>query len=254
MLDDGDFDLLRQIPIFSGLSDDSLTAITGISHVTDCPRGALLFQQGDPADRFFVIFSGWVKLFRERPDGTQSVIGIFTHGDSFAEAAILDSGVYPVCAEVVSDARLFSVPADLFLSRLRDNSELAIRMLAALSRHMHQLVEHIEQLSGRSTAIRLAVFLLKLCAGRSERCIVHLPFDKSLLAARLGMQPETLSRAFGKLRAVGVENLGADIVINDPAALLRYSDGDENVGQNLHILRLHGCAPPVEKKKTPVRA
>jgi hypothetical protein len=50
------------------------------------------------------------------------------------------------------------------------------------------------------------------CEGRAE---VELPLGKVLIAAQLGMQPETLSRPLAKLRGLGVETLGNRVVVGD---------------------------------------
>ena len=48
-----------------------------------------------------------------------------------------------------------------------------------------------------------------------------LPYDKSLIAGRLGLKPESLSREFAKLRAVGVDVRASTVVVRDMALLCR---------------------------------
>jgi hypothetical protein len=56
---------------------------------------------------------------------------------------------------------------------------------------------------------------------------MRLPFDKRLLAARLGCRQENLSRAFAALRGFGVETHGARVILHDIAKLRAYSEPDE---------------------------
>jgi CRP-like cAMP-binding protein len=79
-----------------------------------------------------------------------------------------------------------------------------------------------QKLTLRSSTERLAEFLLNLARGGAESAIVHLHYDKGLIAARLGMQPETLSRALAKLRPLGVESKGSRVTIRDVQALHRH--------------------------------
>ena len=65
-------------------------------------RGETIFLQGDPADYIFIVIQGWVKLFRMTPNGTEAVVGVFTQGRSFAEAAVFSGMPYPVTAEAVT--------------------------------------------------------------------------------------------------------------------------------------------------------
>ena len=197
--------------------------------VQEFERGHVLFIQGEPAERFYVVFEGWVKLFRETISGDESVIAVFAAGESFAEAAMFDKAEYPVSAVTVEDSRLLVVPADSFMLRLKDNSDYALNMMAAMSRHLRTLVRQIEQLAAKSSTQRVAGFLVRLCPSGCGSAIVRLPLEKSLIAGRLGMQPETFSRSLKKLQTLGVTNRRSDVRIDDVAALRDYSEGNQRI-------------------------
>ena len=220
-----DLDVLERLPLFAGLSRDAVRDLLTDAWVQTFPRNKVLFLQDEPALRFYVIFEGWVKLFRESEDGDESVIAVFTNGESFAEAAIFDSANFPVGAMAVDESRLLVVPADSFIRRIRENSDYALKLMASMSRHLRRLVQQVEQLTVRSTTERLASFLIKLCPEESGPVVVQLPLDKSLIAGRLGMQPETLSRALAKLRALGVETKGNVVTISNVENLRNLGDG-----------------------------
>ena len=219
--------LLAGVPLFSGISLDSLRTLLADARVCRRPRHAVLFLQGEPAGRFYVVLDGWVKLFRTTPDGQETVIAAIARGESFAEAAGFAEGVFPVGAQVAEAARLLVVPTLSFTGQLKRNPALAINMLAGMSRHLRGLVEEIEQRTVKSAAQRLGAFLLKRCPDGREAAVIDLPTDKSLVAARLGMRPETLSRALGKLRAVGVSTRDRRVAVSDVGALRRYAEGED---------------------------
>jgi CRP-like cAMP-binding protein len=98
--------------------------------------------------------------------------------------------------------------------------------MASMSAHLHRLVRQVEQLTVRSSTERLAEFLIRLAPRRSGSATIELPWDKALVATRLGMRPETLSRSLAKLRDLGVEARGARITIDQLEALRRYLSGD----------------------------
>jgi CRP-like cAMP-binding protein len=221
-----DAEILAGRPLFAGLDDDALNLLLSEAWVQEVPRNTVLFLQGEPASRFYVVFAGWVKVFRQTEGGEESVIAVFTRGESFAEAAIFDGRVYPVSAAAVEDARLLVVPADSFLRHLADNSSYALNMMASLSRHQRQLVRHVEQLSVRSTTERVAGFLVRLCPADARSATVRLPLDKTIIAGRLGMQPETLSRSLAKLRELGVRSARSEVTIPDVDALRRLGRVD----------------------------
>lgn len=222
-----EMEVLRRLPLFSGLSPDGMRTLLQHATVRMYPANNILFLHGDPADQFFVLFDGWVKLFRETEDGKESVIAVVTKGESFAEAAIFDQTTFPVTAATVSQSRLMIIPASSFLGRIREDGGLALNILAAMSRRNRQLVRRLEQMTVRSSLERLAVFLLDLCGPQNGACEIHLPHDKSLVAARLGMQPETLSRSLAKLRNIGIETSADGMMIPDVVALRDIASGRE---------------------------
>ena len=82
----------------------------------------------------------------------------------------------------------------------------------------------IERLTSRSALQRVAAFLAGHCTGERGPISLHLPHGKGFIAARLGMEPETFSRALAKLRGHGVESRGQTVHIADMASLRRLSD------------------------------
>jgi CRP-like cAMP-binding protein len=226
-LTSADLELIAGLPLFAGLTRGTLLALLSDAVVRSFPRRTVLFLQDEPATRFFVVLEGWVKLVRGTAGGEESIIAVFTRGQSFAEAAMFETGVYPVNASVADDARLVVVPTDLFMRQLRNDSELCLNMLAAMSRHLRHLVQQIEQLNVRSSHERLAGFLIGLCPTARGAVEIRLPFDKTLIAARLNMQPETLSRALMKLREIGIETRRGNVFVPDVSRLRRISQGGE---------------------------
>jgi CRP-like cAMP-binding protein len=87
-------------------------------------------------------------------------------------------------------------------------------------------VAQLEQLKAQTGAQRVAEFLLTLCQNSAGGCEVTLPYDKMLIAGRLGMKPESLSRAFSRLKAAGVSVSRNHAEIADIEALREYAETD----------------------------
>jgi hypothetical protein len=64
-------------------------------------------------------------------------------------------------------------------------------------------------------------------------CALALPYDKSLIAGQLGLQPESLSRAFAKLRTIGVVVDASRVEVRDVAALRQIAAGRRQVAQGI---------------------
>lgn len=217
---------LKKNAVFSGMNDENVAAFIRKSPVKHYEKGSELFSMGDPAVSFFYIIEGWVKLYRITREGEESVINVFAPGETFAEAAVFGPMQrYPVNAQAVEDCTLLEIPRQLFVEMIRMDSELALSILGAIAGKQRYLIQQIEQLTVREAPQRIGTFLLHLCPpGSSKNIEVSLPYDKSLIARRLNIQPETLSRAFKKLEPHGVTLKGRVAVISDSACLEAFCD------------------------------
>lgn len=229
-LAENDLALALAAPLFAGISKEQLLALIAGAGVSSYSETSLLFSQGDVADRFFLVLEGRVNLFALTDKGDQTIIEVFDKGWTFAEAAMFSSGRFPLNAEVSAGSRLLSIPVAPFLRRLSEHRELAFQMLSALSRWQHHLLVEIAELKSKSPVQRLGAFLLHLVpaedgaarGGTGGAVEVRLPITKTVLASRIGIAPESLSRAIARLRSVGVESHGRDLIITDMAALRRF--------------------------------
>jgi CRP-like cAMP-binding protein len=218
--------LVSGLPLFGNMPGTALGRLLQGAAVRTLVREETLFLQEDPADAFFIVLEGWIRLFRIGEDGGQIVIAVFTRGESFAEAAIFGSKLFPVGADAIEDSRVLVVPAGPFTARLREEPDLALNIMGSMSRHLRYMVQHVEQLNLRSSAERLAAFIARLSRAEEGADIVRLPLDKSLIAGRLAMRPETLSRNFAKLTRSGLLSVrGSEVRIADVEALRTYGEG-----------------------------
>jgi CRP-like cAMP-binding protein len=217
---------LARLPMFAGLDAGQVGLLLENAEVITAPRRTVLFHQGEPASRFYIVLDGCVMLHRVSANGHESVISLVNRGESFAEAAMFDCAEFPVTATVITDARLLVVNAQSFVRRLREDPSLGLNILASMSRQLRRLVEQIEQRTCSSSTERLAGFLLRFCPEDAPAGDFDLPLDKQLIAGALGMQPETFSRSLSRLRRVGVRCTGNHVTIEDTEALRRFSDGE----------------------------
>jgi len=222
-MDKQDFDVITQTRLFQGLPENLLQQLIGNESPHRHPKGQLLFQQGDDADHFYVILSGWVKLFRQMPTGEEAILHIFTTGETFAEAAMFGGHKYPATAEVVADARLLCINSNHFEKQITESPQIALRMLASTALHLRLLVTEVEQIKGRNSLERVAFFLLSMCPKDAASAVVTLPYEKSLIASRLNIKPESLSRVLNKLRAYGINSVKHQIIISDVPLLRKLA-------------------------------
>jgi CRP/FNR family transcriptional regulator, dissimilatory nitrate respiration regulator len=220
-----DIQLLKEGYLLSALTDAELEQVLSHGSVRVLAPGERCFAQGDRCSHFFFVVSGIVKLFRMAPSGEEKVIELIRHRQFFAEAVMFMGGQYPVHAEAVEASRLVALDSELFLGLVRGNGDLCLRLLSNMSRRMHGLINEIDHLTLHSGAQRVIRYLLdQLPQGVTASPSVRLLVPKHVIASRLGIQPETLSRVLAKLRSENLIDVHDDtIVLNDVAALEQHA-------------------------------
>lgn len=220
---------LKKTALFSAMNDETVDFFAQHLHRRRYEKGSALFAVGDPARSFFFIIKGWIKLYRVSREGAETIIHLFGTGETFAEAAVFGPMQrYPVNAQAVEDSEILEIPRALFVEKIREDSDFALSILGAISARQHYLIQQIEQLTVKEAPQRLGTFLLRLCpAGKNKDIEIILPYDKSLIARRLNIQPETFSRALKKLESHGVSSRGKDIFIHDTGELANFCDIDD---------------------------
>lgn len=214
--------------LFHGLSQKAMDQLVRHASVRSMPKGKVLYLQEEDASDIFVIHSGWVKLFRETLDGEEAIIDILTHGHVFGENSLFEGEAYLESAQAVEAVVAIAIPTHIAKALILEESRLALNLLTAMSRHRRHQTLEIEHLTVQNAPQRIGCFLLRLCVGKeAERPItLHLPYDKTLIAARLGMQPETFSRALTKLREqTDIRIQGSTVTIGSIDVLSKFCCG-----------------------------
>jgi CRP-like cAMP-binding protein len=211
--------------LFFDVSKETLAAFEKSQITKPAKKGEIIFLQEDEAKFFYFVRAGWVKLFRETLDGEEAIIDVITSGHIFGNHSIFEDFKYSYSAEVVEDAVLYQFPIKLLQDAILKDQILAFNMMKLISARQKKHRREIEHLSIQNTAQRIGCFLLRLCKNKTQQNLVlHLPYDKSLIASRLGMKAETFSRALSKLREeVGISVQGSTITISSVGRLAEYT-------------------------------
>lgn len=215
---------LRRTHLFADLSDEQLRAVLDSAQQCQLAAGEPLFTHGQPAERFFLLRSGLVKLSRLSPSGEEKIIEIVTPGQMFAEAIMfMDKKCgYPVNATAIEESVALSFVNEVFVAILRDSSATCFRLMASMSRRLHQHVSEIDRLTLHNASDRLLNYLVQQATQRQGVMQLQLKVAKNVLAAQLSIKPETLSRIFTRLSNDGLISVeGAQITIHDIEAMRR---------------------------------
>lgn len=189
--------------LFRCLDADQLRRVAARAARVRIVEGETLFEQQDAADRFYLLLSGQIKLFRLSPLGDEKVIEVITPGATFAEALMfLAKPTYPVGAQALKPSELISIDARDFMAMLRESVDTCLLLAADLSQRLHGLLREINDLSLNTGTCRVASFFLQHAPADTDTFDLQLP--KQVLASRLSIKPETLSRIFRSLANAGL--------------------------------------------------
>ncbi|MBB5020435.1 CRP-like cAMP-binding protein [Chitinivorax tropicus] len=216
--------MLSNLPLFRELAPNEINDFVAATREVRAERGTVLFRKGDPASGLWIIVYGQVKLSFPSPNGTEKVLQIFGAGQSFGEAVMFLERPAPVYAETLADSLILHLNKQTIFDALAQDPTFARRMLAGMSMRLHQLVQDVESYSLRSAAQRVIGYLLQCDHGPSaQQTTITLPATKNVIASRLSLTPETLSRIFAQLAHEElIEVNGRDIMILDVAKLQAY--------------------------------
>lgn len=217
--------LLLQVPLFSELSPAELTNVARFTRERALEKGELLFQRGDPAHGFYFVVSGQIKLGVSSAQGNEKVVEIVGPMQTFGEAVILMNRPYPVFAEALVQSSLLHIGQSVVSELIDQDPGFARKLLAGMAIRLHSMVKDVETYSLRSSTQRVIGYLLQQTdEGASDTsCRIELPTSKQVIASRLNLTPETLSRIFHDLSDAGLITVhGRAITLIDPPRLARH--------------------------------
>jgi CRP-like cAMP-binding protein len=225
------FGCLRGASLFSNLSDEELACFHNAAHAQSFKKGKILYLQDDPAKNFYVICGGWIKLFHTMPEGEEVIVDMLTTGHMVGESAIFEQGHHTSSAQVIEDVQVLSIPSSLLKERISLCPELAFSLLSSMSRHHRRHYGEIALNAMQNAPQRIGNFLLRLCpAGQKKDILIHLPYDKTLIAYLLGMKGATFSRALNILRQkTSIRISGSRVEIDSVEQLVKFVYGPLSV-------------------------
>lgn len=214
----------RNIPLFNGLPEQEKDVLLGGGRIRHCPRGQMLFSHGQPVTHFYIIVKGTFQLFRGNAEGQMKTIELLRAGQTMCEGEILDAcRTHRVNAMPVEDAVVLEFPMIWLKETARQHSAFALNLLSLIAGQAHLAEIEAEHQAIMSAAQLVACFMQRLCILYNfDPQSFELPYSKTLIASRLGMELETFSRSLAKLREHGIRVEGNKVSITDLSRIEEY--------------------------------
>jgi CRP-like cAMP-binding protein len=156
----------------------------------DFPAGAVVFEEGDPGSRMYVIQSGEVRIVK-RVGARDITLARLGGGEAFGEMALLEGQPRSASAVVEASARILVIDEAAFADLVRRNGEIALRLLRRLSARLRETNRQIRNFLAADAMGRAVEVLRALCGPPDEGGFRPIPQElgPETLAARAGAAP-----------------------------------------------------------------
>jgi CRP-like cAMP-binding protein len=196
--------IIAHAPMFRLLAPEHRLALARAARPLHLRRGETVVRRGERLSSLFAVGYGLLKLALRNDAGDEKVLRLVGPGETFGEAVLFLERPVPVDAIALVDTMLAAVPAAELLALLDADPRFARALLAGMSQRLHALVSDFEAATLHGAAQRCAGYLESLAPPGAEPCSVRLPATKTVIASRLGMTKETLSRLLRELAQAGL--------------------------------------------------
>ena len=213
-------------PLFADMESEETKALFESMVPVELTRGDVLFREGEPGDRLYVIAQGKIKLGRRSSDGRENLLSILGPGEMFGELSLFDPGPRTATASSVSDALVYELRHQALVQWIAAHPSVATTLLGALARRLRRTNETLADLVFSDVPGRVAKALLDLSArfGEPNDDGIRVAHDltQEELAQLVGASRETVNKALADFAARGwVRREGRAVVLLDVDRLER---------------------------------
>ena len=201
--------LLAHVPIFVNMDAAQRAPLAQACREVRVPKHRFVFRRGDAAGGLYIVAVGYIKLAIPSPGGNEKVLDFFGPGQAFGESGMLLDRPYMVDAQALEDTLLICIDRQEIYAAIDNDPAFSRCMLVGLAHRLDSLVQDIEAVNLQSAAQRLVSYLLR--QPREGDC-TRFPFSKSVVASKLGLSPETLSRLLHQFSAAGMITVRGRVV------------------------------------------
>ena len=191
-------DHLRNVPIFTDLTDSDLTKIASKMVPRVYEKGQMILLEESMGETFFIITQGAVKVTRLSADGREVILAILGESDFFGEMSLLDGEGRSANIVANEDAKVLTLSRNDFLDCLESYPKIAIALLEELATRLRKSDQQIESLSLSDSEHRIGITLIRLAAElgtikQGDVTVKNLPYQQDI-ANMAGTSRETVSR------------------------------------------------------------
>ena len=225
---------LRKVVGLQHATEEDLGLILANSLQRAIEEGAYLFLQGDPADHFYVLTEGQVKLVQGNPRGQQVILRTVYPWQLFGALGIARAEArYPVSAQAMQDSAALAIRSDFYRKMAVQRPYLSMELMQVMTTYVQEMQSRYRELATERVEQRIAMAVLRLASQLGTRDgaegDVELNLSRQELAELSGTTIFTVSRVLSDWERRGVVRTGRErISIVSPHGLVRIAEGTES--------------------------
>ncbi len=188
---------------FSSLPQNAQKTLAQSARVQNAIRHEMIVNRGDHPDGMYLVMSGEIKLLLVSAAGAERIVRLVRAGETFCEEAVLTDAEYVLAARASRNSQVVYIPRSAIQNVMVTHNKFAETLIRLLSRRMHELLVDMELCEQRSSAQRVAHYLVQHAKHDRGAIEVRLSSAKQVIASQLNMTPESFSRVLRRLKHDG---------------------------------------------------
>jgi CRP-like cAMP-binding protein len=209
--------LIAGAPAFAGLGPEALDDILARAQILRLLKGDLAFRQGEPADRFFLLLHGRLRVTRINAQGAQILVRFIAPNDMFGVAMAIGAPTYPGTATAAVESLALAWPNSAWAELIAAYPSLAVKAMQSIGARLQDTQDRVLDLATQHVEQRIAGAVLKLArqAGRKteDGVLIDFPLSRQDLAEMTGATLHTVSRTLSAWEAKGFVDCGRQRVV-----------------------------------------
>lgn len=191
--------ILMSTPLFSSLDPDAAAALRASMVELHARKGDVIFVEGEPGDRLYIVIEGKVLLGQSATDGRETLLAVQGPGEMFGELSLFDPGIRTSTATALTDSVVLGLGREALRPWLAGRPEVAEALLQALAQRLRRTNEAMSDLVFSDVPGRVSKALLELKdkfgVERNGEWFVEHEMTQEELAQLVGASRETVNKA-----------------------------------------------------------
>lgn len=191
------------------------------------PAGTVLFNDGEAGQEMYIIQSGKIKISK-KIGNVEKTLAILPTGDFFGEMSILNNRPRSATATVQEDAQLLVIDPKTFETMIRNNAEIAIRIIRKLASRLQDADNQIESLLLKNHNQRVIHIIIRWAESRGapeNKGIRIAGASEQDLETAAGIEAGKIGPIFEEISKAGVvQKDGKGYFVPDMDKLKKYYD------------------------------